>query len=63
MMQKTNSAFHYFRRTEYFYIFNTETNEEEVIDNGGYTHHNLAAYLKLLSVSTLICGGISLLRS
>ena len=46
-----------------FYIFNTETNEEKVIDNGGYTHHNLAAYLKLLGVSTLICGGIGLLRS
>lgn len=46
-----------------FYIFNTETNEEKVIDNGGYTYHNLAAYLKLLGVSTLICGGIGLLRS
>lgn len=46
-----------------FYIFNTETNEEKVIDNGGYTHHNLAAYLKLLGVSNLICGGIGLLRS
>lgn len=46
-----------------FYIFNTETNEEKVIDNGGYTHHNLAVYLKLLGVSTLICGGIGLLRS
>ena len=40
-----------------------EGNEEKVIDNGGYTHHNLAAYLKLLGVSTLICGGIGLLRS
>lgn len=46
-----------------FYIFNAETNEEKVIDNGGYTHHNLAAYLKLLGVSTLIYGGIGLLRS
>lgn len=63
MMQKTNSAFHYFTRTEFFYIFNTETSEENVIDNGGYTHHNLATYLKLLSVSTLICGGIGLLWS
>lgn len=60
---KTNSAFHYFTRTEYFYIFNIETSEEEVIDNGRYTHHSLATYLKLLSVSTLICGGIDLLRS
>lgn len=46
-----------------FYIFNIETSEEEVIDNGRYTHHSLATYLKLLSVSTLICGGIDLLRS
>lgn len=46
-----------------FYIFNTEASEEEVIDNGGYTHHNLATYLKLLSISTLICGWIGLLRS
>lgn len=50
--------FQHFGRTEHFYIFDTETSEEKVIDNGGYSHHDLAPYLKSLGVSTLICGGI-----
>ena len=32
--------------------------EEKVIDNGGYSHHELAPYLKSLGVDILICGGI-----
>ena len=48
----------HFGDTEYFYLINTETNERKEIDNGGYSHHNLAPYLKSLGVSTLICGGI-----
>lgn len=56
--KETNSVFQHFGRTEYFYIFDTETNEERVIDNGGYSHHDLAPYLKTLGASTLICGGI-----
>ncbi len=56
--KETNSVFQHFGRTEYFYIFDTESNEEKVIDNGGYGHHDLVPYLKSLGVSTLICGGI-----
>lgn len=56
--KETNSVFQHFGRTEYFYLFNEETSEEKIIDNGGYSHHDLALYLKSLGVSTLICGGI-----
>ena len=56
--KETNSVFPHFGRTEYFYLFNEETGEEKIIDNGGYSHHDLAPYLKSLGVSTLICGGI-----
>lgn len=56
--KETNSVFQHFGRTEYFYLFNEETSEEKIIDNGGYYHHDLALYLKSLGVSTLICGGI-----
>lgn len=54
----TNTVFQHFGRTEYFYLFDINTNEESVIDNGGYSHHDLAPYLKSLGVDTLICGGI-----
>lgn len=56
--KETNSVFQHFGRTEYFYLFNEETGEEKIIDNGGYSHHDLAPYLKSLGVSILICGGI-----
>ena len=56
--RKTNSIFQHFGRTEYFYLFNEATGEEKIIDNGGYSHHDLAPYLKSLGVSVLICGGI-----
>jgi predicted Fe-Mo cluster-binding NifX family protein len=56
--KETNSVFQHFGRTEYFYLFNEETGEERIIDNGGFSHHDLAPYLKSLGVLTLICGGI-----
>ena len=56
--KETNTVFQHFGRTEYFYLFDLNNNEEKVIDNGGYSHHDLALYLKSLGVSTLICGGI-----
>lgn len=56
--KETNSVFQHFGRTEYFYLFDEETGEEKIIDNGGYSHHDLASYLKSLGVTTLICGGI-----
>ncbi len=56
--RETNSVFQHFGRTEYFYLFDLNSNEEKVVDNGGYSHHDLATYLKSLGVDTLICGGI-----
>ncbi|MDY2888130.1 MAG: NifB/NifX family molybdenum-iron cluster-binding protein [Candidatus Caccosoma sp.] len=56
--KESNSVWQHFGRTEYFYLFNEETGEEKIIDNGGYSHHDLAPYLKSLGVTTLICGGI-----
>ena len=56
--KEKNSVFQHFGRTEYFYLVNEETGEEKIIDNGGFSHHDLAPYLKSLGVSTLICGGI-----
>lgn len=56
--KETNSVFQHFGRTEYFYLFDEKTLEEKVIDNGGFSHHDLAPYLKSLGVDTLICGGI-----
>ena len=54
----TNTVFQHFGRTEYFYLYDVDSKEEKVIDNGGYSHHDLAPYLKSLGVDTLICGGI-----
>ena len=56
--KETNSVFQHFGRTEYFYLFDLNSNEEKVVDNGGFSHHDLAPYLKSLGVDTLICGGI-----
>ena len=56
--KETNSVFQHFGRTEYFYIFDLMTNEEKVINNGGFSHHDLAPYLKSIGVDTIICGGI-----
>ncbi len=56
--KETNTVFQHFGRTEYFYLFNEKTGEEKIIDNGGFSHHDLAPYLKSLGVTTLICGGI-----
>lgn len=56
--KETNSVFQHFGRTEYFYIFDTESNEEQIVDNGGNSHHDLVGYLKSLGVEVLICGGL-----
>ena len=36
--KETNFVFQHFWRTEYFCLFNKETDEEKIIDNGGYSH-------------------------
>ncbi|MCR4875440.1 MAG: NifB/NifX family molybdenum-iron cluster-binding protein [Clostridia bacterium] len=54
----TNAVFQHFGRTEYFYLFDPNTNEERVVDNNGFSHHDLAGYLKSINVDILICGGL-----
>lgn len=39
--KETNFVFQHFWRTEYFCLFNKETDEEKIIDNGGYSHDSL----------------------
>ena len=58
--KETNTVFQHFGRTEYFYLFNLENDKEDIVDNGGFSHHDLATYLKSLGVDTLICGGIGM---
>lgn len=53
--------FQHFGHTELFRIYTVESGEiisDETIDAGGSGHEALAAYLKSLGVSVLICGGI-----
>ena len=33
--KENNTVFQHFGRTEYFYLFDLNTNEEKIIDNGG----------------------------
>ena len=55
----TNSIFQHFGKTEHFKVYTIEAGKvtkTEVIDNGGFGHHDLATYLKSLGVETLILG-------
>ena len=55
----TNSIFQHFGKTEHFKVYTIESGKvtkTEVIDNGGFGHHDLATYLKSLGVETLILG-------
>lgn len=55
----TKTIFQHFGRTENFKIWTIEDNkivESEIIDNGGFGHHDLATYLKNLGVQILILG-------
>ena len=56
--KNTNTVFGHFGETQYFYLYNTETKEGKVIDNGGFTHHELIGYIKSLNAEVLICGGM-----
>ena len=51
--------FHHFGKTQNFNIYTIENGmveKSEVIDNGGFGHHDLATYLKSLGVEILILG-------
>ncbi len=55
----TDSICQHFGKTRFFKLYDVAENKvvkSEVIDNGGFSHHDLATYLKSLGVSTLILG-------
>lgn len=55
----TNTVFQHFGKTQNFKIYEIENGEvvnSEVINNGGFGHHDLATYLKNLGVEILILG-------
>lgn len=55
----TNSIFQHFGKTEHFKVYTIEAGKvtkTEVIDNGGFGHHDLPTYLKRFGVETLILG-------
>lgn len=56
---ETGNIFQHFGKTQNFKIYEIENGKivkSEVIDNGGFSHHDLATYLKNLGVETLILG-------
>lgn len=55
----SGNVFQHFGKTQNFKIYEIEGGKilsSEVIDNGGFGHHDLATYLKSLCVETLILG-------
>ena len=55
----TNSIFQHFGKTQNFKIYEIEDGKiikSEVIDNGGFGHHDLAVFLKNIGVEVLILG-------
>lgn len=55
----TDTIFQHFGKTQNFKLYELEDGKvikSEVIDNGGFGHHDLAVYLKNLGVETLILG-------
>lgn len=55
----SGNVFQHFGKTRNFKIFEIENGKilsSQIIDNGGYGHHDLAVYLKSLGVETLILG-------
>lgn len=56
---KTGTVFQHFGHTEHFKLYTIENNEvvqSQVVDNGGFGHHDLATYLRDLGVKTLMLG-------
>ena len=52
-------VFQHFGKTQYFKIYEIQDGKvlsSEIVDNGGYSHHDLVTYLKELGVETLILG-------
>ena len=56
--KERNLVFGHFGETKNFFLYDTEKNEGKIVDNGGFTHHELIGYIKSLNVEVLICGGM-----
>lgn len=57
--KETGDVFQHFGHTQFFKIYEISEGKvtgSEVIDNGGFGHHDLAVYLKNLGVEVLILG-------
>lgn len=57
--KETGNIFQHFGKTQNFKIYEIEDNKivkSEIIDNGGFGHHDLVGYLKNLGVELLILG-------
>ncbi len=57
--KETGTVFQHFGKTQHFKVFdieNLKVTKVQIIDNGGFGHHDLATYLKNLGVETLILG-------
>lgn len=57
--KETGNVFQHFGHTQYFKIYEVEEGKilkSEVVDNGGFGHHDLASYLKNMGVQVLILG-------
>ncbi len=56
---ESGNVFQHFGKTRNFKLYTIENNKiqsSKIIDNGGFSHHDLATYLKDLSVELLILG-------
>ena len=56
----TKEVGQHFGQTQHFLLVDVDGDErkEMVITNGGYSHHELASYLKDLDVEVLLAGGM-----
>ena len=57
--KETGNVFQHFGKTQFFKIYEIQDGKiisSQIIDNGGFGHHDLAVYLKNLGVEILILG-------
>lgn len=55
---KTKEVFQHFGKTENYLVYDTETKEKNIIDNGGFSHKELIPYLSEKGIEVIICGGV-----
>ena len=56
--KNTNNVFGNFGEAKNFFLYDTEKGVGKIVDNGGFTHHELIKYIKSLNAEVLICGGM-----